>query len=469
MNRTEALSRQAAVVDTPGMRGTLPDFDVRRLPPEDFWYLVTVMAFFTQGVWNTIGEAIATVAPDFPPTTVTILAAYLPFVLFLTSRIRTRGSLGVLPFLTVYVSLLICMMVTLIVHPENANSMFDAEWTGNIYPILFDPVAPVVAILIVTIVPQPALLLHGLRYAAYLTYAGNIVRLGQATVTGSWSTRGAAGQEIELSYNLGFGYSVLFTIVVLLYFAYSGHRPLLHGLAIVAGLGMILTNGSRAPFGIALAAIAIFSIYFGRRLFFSSPARVILLVLFLAALTAIVTNLERLLLGVQSTMESMGMESRTLDRLALGTLSEDTARDELGEMSEQMIAEGGPWGHGLYGDREHIRSIFRWGYPHNIVDELVIQFGYVGGPLLIAAAVIFVIAAFIKSRGTIYNSLIVLFVPLTFQLWVSLSYLMSIWLWALFGACWLALTRSDDASGDPTANPRERDAVTSRRASRIWA
>lgn len=417
-------------------------FSPWKLIPEERWYLLAIVGFFSQGVLMTVGDAIHEYAPLVDPTAFSSTIIFIPFFLYLYSRINDRKPLNLLPFMVLYLLLIIYMMYTLIAHPENAEAMFDESWDGNIFPVLFSPLSAVVAFLIVTAAPRPELLLHGLKYAAYLTFAGNIVRLGQATVQGSWVTANSMGQEIEVSYNLGFGYSVLLSVLVFLYFAFAGQRVVLHVTGAIAGMVMIFTDGSRAPLGIAIAGLIILMIYFYRRLFLSTPARFAIFVLLTAGMIAVLTNLNRLLLSIQSLMKSMGVESRTFDKLMSGTFDDDRARNILGQMSDELIASGGAFGHGLFGDRYDIRSRFRWGYPHNIVDEMLITYGTVGGWLLIVSALIFVIFAIVKSRGTLYCDLIVLMIPLTFQLWVSLSYLMSDWFWVLMGACWAGIHNS---------------------------
>lgn len=424
-------------------KGTEPTSAFIRLSSlslSDWCYLLALTGFLSQGVLNTIASTLGAVIPAVTEEWFTPVAIHVPFALYICSRFIQRRPLRLAPFFVVYSILLIMMLLSMVLHPEYVPTMFDETWSGSLWHTLLSPTAPVVAFLIVTMAPSGHLILLSLIVASYATFAGNVFRYGVSTLRGYWIAVDSQGNEYASAYDLGFGYSVLLSVIVFTFLALSGRRPWLHLAGAAVSLFMILTGGSRAPLGVAFLAILMLVVYFRRSLLFGSRWRVACLLFFAAAGLVLIANLNRILVSIQSWMAARGSSARSLDRLIDGSFTEDDARDNLGLISARLIDEGGPFGLGLYGDRYHIRRQYHWGYPHNFLDEMWITYGWLGGTLLVIVGVALAIRAYLRARHTLHAALMVVFLPLIFQLWVSMSYLLSVWFWVLLAVTWRSLT-----------------------------
>lgn len=434
----------------------------------EWCYLSALTGFLSQGVLNTAASMIGSLVPFVTQDWVTPLAIHLPLALYVFGRIQARQPLRVVPFLFLYGALLAVMVATVITHPEYVPTMFDADWNGSLLKTLLSPTSAVVAFLVVLLAPSGNLILQSLIWASYLTFLGNIVRYSSATARGYWEVADSQGNSYAAAYDLGFGYSVLLSTVVFAFLAFCGKRPLLHGGGVAAGLVMIVTGGSRAPLAVVVLALLLLVLYFRRTLLFGSRWRVAGLAFITAGALVLIANLNRLLLAIQAWLVSRGSSARSIDRLLDGSFTEDNARDNLGNISARLIEAGGPFGLGLYGDRHHIRSQYHWGYPHNLLDELWVTYGWLGGTLLIIAGVAAFVFAYMRVRNTLHGALLVLTLPMIFQLWVSMSYLLSVWFWVLLALVWRCLTLPREELGDAVPG-RGLDEVGQAGGSRVTA
>ena len=438
--KTILIPRKGVVAQHASQQARTQFMRLNRLSTAELYFFIALTGFLSQSVLNTAASMVGSVVPFVTGAWFTPAAIYIPLGLYLLALLRDRQPLRVLPFLYLYGLLVAFLLYTLILHPDYATVMFDSEWNGSIRNTLLSPTSAVLAFLMVTMAPSGQLLLLCFTWASYLTFTGNIVRYVIAQRRGYWIGVYSDGSEFQTGYDLGFGYSVLLSVVVFSFLAFSGRRPLLHTLGAVIGVFMILTGGSRAPLGVAALAVVLLALHFRRRLFQGRPGRVAAM-LFLGGTGAVIAaNLTTILVAIQSWMTSRGQRSRSLDTLIEGSFTESNARDTLGEISTRLVQSGGPFGHGLYGDRVSIRPLFHWGYPHNIVDEFLITYGWLGGSLLLFSGSVALVLAYRRSRGTLHADLIVLVIPLIFQLWVSMSYLLSVWFWVLCALIWRALT-----------------------------
>ncbi|MFJ3312109.1 O-antigen ligase family protein [Micrococcus endophyticus] len=419
---------------------TSPFIRLSSLSPSDWCYLLALAGFLSQGVLNTIASTLGAVLPVVTDDWFTPVAIHVPFALYICARFIERRPLRFIPFVVVYSILLIMMLLSMVLHPEYVPTMFDETWSGSLWSTLLSPTAPVVAFLVVTLAPSGHLILLSLIVASYATFAGNVFRYGVSTLRGYWIAVDSQGNEYASAYDLGFGYSVLLSVVVFTFLALSGRRPWPHLTGAAVSLFMILTGGSRAPLGVAFLAILMLVVYFRRSVLFGSRWRVTGLLFLGAAGIVLTANLNRILVSIQSWLAARGSSARSLDRLIDGSFTDDSARDNLGLISARLIDEGGPFGLGLYGDRYHIRRQYHWGYPHNFLDEMWVTYGWLGGTLLVIVGVALAVRAYLRARHTLHAALMVVVLPLIFQLWVSMSYLLSVWFWVLLAVTWRSLT-----------------------------
>lgn len=180
--------------------------------------------------------------------------------------------------------------------------------------------------------------------------------------------------DIGFSYNQGLGYSILFPILVLFY------DRKWYSLAFAAVLFIILLlYGSRGP----VMSLALFVAYylFTKRKY--GLTVIIVLVLFFGASI------------LNSAFQSQGLSSRTLELYLSGELDTENGRDVLKQQIDKGI-EAKPAGWGLFGDRVITNGANN---AHNIVREIIAEFGVYLGPVVLLSFVFVILHCFFKLRG----------------------------------------------------------------------
>lgn len=118
--------------------------------------------------------------------------------------------------------------------------------------------------------------------------------------------------------------------------------------------------------------------------------------------------------------ESYGISSKTLRRLDEGTLSESNARDYIWDFYLNMLLEH-PMGIGLYGDRVYLDSA----YCHNILLEILLNFGIFGGSFILLFLSFYCIRLFNLSTRLQQNKIWLYLMAFVAPLMLSESYIQS--------------------------------------------
>lgn len=410
------------------------------LSADDRRYVFAVAAFFSTSLImvlvRLIVPGVSVPAQEWTAGAVVLI----PLALFLLDQVklRRRGILRIMPFCMLYGLLIFLLWGTLSAHPDFADAIFDRELIATAPATLLSPIAPVFAVLLVSLAPSPQRFVQGLMYAAWLNYGGNFLRLLQFFVRGHWDVTSSEHVEaVGVTYNMDFGYGMLFSVAVFLFLAISGRRQKLYGLAAAVGTLLILLWGSRGALVGSLAALVVYSLYWVLTSGSSRSKRLITVALAFIAPLAVIAALGPD--GVAAVAEAAGLQSRSVEKLSEGVFNTDPARAAVRVYSQELIAEGGPFGWGIYADRHLISQRYWFPYPHNILLELQITFGRVPGTLILVGLVGVVAVALFRWRGSGFAAVIVLLLPLIVQLHVSSSYLASKWLWAILGASYRAI------------------------------
>jgi hypothetical protein len=371
-----------------------------------------------------------------------ILFVYFPVVLVVFNRLRLRKRVGVAGFLLVISALGVLFAVSLFVHPEYGAVMFDSTWPFNIARRVFGPFSAVWAFLFVAMIGRVDPILAALKGIAYVSFVYGAINFAEAMQRGYWTGTSLAGVEIHQEYSLEFGYEMLVSVIVFIMLVFRNERRALNTILAFSGFAMILVGGNRAPVVFVLVAIVVLGFIFAGDKLRTSPTAFLGMLSFSAVIALIITNFEGILRVTGQMMEASGFSSRSLQAALDGSFGDDNGRTELQLLANELIANSGIFGYGMYGDRYHIVDHYWWGYPHNIVLEMQITFGAVLGViiLLILAALIFI--SFFKAPSFEYRLLLVFFSLLCLQLFVSLSYLYNPWFWALLATAYLALRNS---------------------------
>lgn len=217
--------------------------------------------------------------------------------------------------------------------------------------------------------------------------------------------RGVNMEYMTFSYNMTLQTTFLFAM----YFEKKNVMYLLTGLLCFI---TIIITGARGP----LVCIA-FSllIYLGLR---KAPLvnKIKLFLLLGMALLFIILFFNSILSFLIDISEKFGINSRTLELLMNNSFFDDSGR---GMIWVSIIKSFSLFGSGLYGDK----LIYDGNYAHNFFIEIMAQFGYLLGPIIIFA-VLMVIFNGIFSKSKKIRNLAVIFLSTGFiKLFLSGSYL----------------------------------------------
>ena len=331
---------------------------------------IGLFLYLTKGVVNTALLYLVHTPTSFNAW-VAILLMYTPIFIipFVDGKRRKVGS-----FFLLWICVFLVCMVTYLFHPEYREWLFEGEF--NVWTAIFRPDQAIYLFLFIRMVDDPKKLLQTLRRAGFVLIAYNIYKLVYAElVRGYWVAtgvnRGISGSE----YNLGFGYDILL-LFILFIVLWREEKKWYYILFSGAALACILLAGSRGPLlGVALVfLVGLFDRIRNR----SMVQRVILMGIFTAVMLIVIINLSNIMLGIGLLLQRMGISSRTITMLAAGNYNDNSGRSTLWEIALELIRTGGPFGHGIYGDRYVIsaRTSMWIGYCHNILLEILVDFGY---------------------------------------------------------------------------------------------
>lgn len=414
--------------------------------------LIAFTGFFCQGPVLAVTEIVMAPFGYFASQLLAVIVIYVPLLAVILQRLLEKRPIGAGIFVPLYGLLLVALVLSRTLHPEYSEVMFDMEWSGNAVERIISPLASIFALLLVSLIRSPKILIQGFLHSAQLNFAYNVVRFLVATRNGYWMNEDFRGVEVQQPYSLGFGYSVLASVIIFVFLAFRGYRPRVNSLLAGIGVLMIALQGGRGALIFALACIALFALYFAKDLVRRSPVNAVIYVWGSTLFGIVFLKFNGTLHLLSRGLGLLGIDSRSIDSLLEGTFSSENGRDILAEISETLIDEGGTFGYGLYGDRFFIRPRFVWGYPHNFFNEIFIQFGPLLGSIGIGLLALCVAYAFFVGQRSGYRDLIIMTVPLTFQLLLSSSYLLSVGFWALLGISLLSIKEARYSKGAMSEN-----------------
>lgn len=211
---------------------------------------------------------------------------------------------------------------------------------------------------------------------------------------------------LDGSYNMSYGYGILFPALFLLYRSGKSNTILFSVLFIC-----ILFIGSRGPLLFIVTFLFI-------RLFFFATSQIRLLLLLLISIFFLLVPI---ILNTLQKMLINGISSRTLYLLLSGEISNDTGRDLLQNNILEKIMEAPIWGYGIFADRFFLNG----SYCHNVLLEVAVDFGL---PLAFILILIFLylIYSSIRKAKQEYKLFIILVLCSCFlPLFVSSSFLIN--------------------------------------------
>lgn len=239
------------------------------------------------------------------------------------------------------------------------------------------------------------------------------------------------GIEIHSSSNMSWSYGVLMAICFISIYLLRDKKKIAI-FPIVLGVIGILVYGSRGTLiGFVIGVVLLIIFYnsgkmSGRNYF----------VLFLFAGLGIFLLSDAGLTIISTLLNNAGLNSRFIDSLVDFSFSnfEETSNGRwiIWTTVAELIKTGPFYGYGVMGERNAVYSVgMKWGYSHNIFLEILSNFGWLIGTIIIVYAVICIIRFFKSSKNADEKLLFILIMTIGFELLLSNS----IWLhcapWAL--------------------------------------
>lgn len=351
------------------------------------------------------------------------LVASIPLISFLIhiKQFKARQYIGsILLFLLVGIG----FMFTIIIHPEYAVYF---KRPGYGIDRVLRPECALYAFLFFSIVDDPDELLEVVRkYAIFYYIYIVIMQFIPRIVTGYFSDVDYLGRVVKRAYSLSFGYSMLFPTIVFLYI-YIRRKKIIYFLGGIFGGATIFLYGNRG----ALLMIVIFLglMVISNIIDSKNMSRKTIKILFVILLVIITFLLgEKILQGIVSCLQSLGIESRTLEMLVAGEITNNSGRDVIWNSVIGAIRKGGIFGYGIFGDRPIVTPLHYVGYSHNIFLELLVSFGIIGAVLIIKICIDSYRMIFL-CKDTKWRGLFIIFFSISFQLITSMSfwYVMEFW------------------------------------------
>ncbi len=249
-------------------------------------------------------------------------------------------------------------------------------------------------------------------FALYIT--GNFTYLRSTITTGDY-------------YSMSMGYNSLIPLFFMLHYTLDKDVMLIKRviclLFSLIMLWMVIMSGIRG----ALLCVVIFvfmCLMFIIDYQFKTTARIgitaiSLLLVYLCLNSSLLEN-------IGLVLSKLGISSRSINALVDGAISNDNGRDVLYKKAISLISEAGPWGFGFCSSR----YFFNGSYPHNILLELWIDLGYLGGTIVVIILILGTIKFLLEVRDHNWRfAFVALFSCALGKLFVSQSFWTETFFW----------------------------------------
>lgn len=230
--------------------------------------------------------------------------------------------------------------------------------------------------------------------------------------------------------NMPFAYFVLPSVILAFYFTFENPKSLN---IIFAALGLLLlvSAGTRGPI---ICLIAYIGIYLLTHL---KSTKVIITTIFSTVFLlwwTLSDNMILFLTWLKFIFTKFGVSTRILDHFFANAYLHSASRDILKDAIIDAISKSPVLGYGIFGDRSVLLGIGV--YPHNIVLEIICQFGMGLGLIFLISLVYLIIKSYIANRSNIEGEFILILFPLAIiKLFMSGSYLNETFFFLLLGIC----------------------------------
>lgn len=336
-------------------------------------------------------------------TTVEIASAICNIIVIfflIGSLVVNKKSAKTMPWMIAVFSVA-AFIITGIIYPEYQEVLYTGSGS---WETVFAPRGGIVFMLLLTLINDPDEIFDSLKISAPIVWAAYTIR--------SISGVGLTG---EAKYNHTYGYAFLFVSIVYLICFFRERRPWQIAISIVSLLQVIM-YASRTAFLSYVVFLALYALFYDndKRL----KRRKIAFVICGVILAFIVTSDAFLTFFSYMTRE-LGISSKIIDAIVSGENELDGGRERAYELAQSLLKKN-PAGLGVYWDRYYCDIA----YVHNFFYEILLDFGWVFGGLILIWLVKSIVTI-LRSDEKSWKILLIIFFCLS-MIRLTLSY--SFWL-----------------------------------------
>lgn len=287
-------------------------------------------------------------------------------------------------------------IISLLIFPENKSFLF-TSWTdyakNPIYSIFLYSLPGYIF----------ARKLHDYEYFKLIMRRFSYVVVSMSIIVFFLARDTSASQYMTFSYNM------LTQLLTLIFFSPKKH-PLIHYLIVVLGFISFSLGGSRG----ALISLIMAAVWICVATLKNKKSLLVVSLILIPGMFITILKDEILLL-LTDFLEYLSIDSRSIQYVINGNFFDDSGRLSIYAAAKQSI---GIMGKGFMGDRVAIDI-----YPHNLILEVLIQFGVLFGTVLVVVLLVFVGHALLSRKTPEYVWIVVLLPCGFLKLMITGSYL----------------------------------------------
>ena len=304
--------------------------------------------------------------------------------------------------------------VTISIHPE-----YDEVYSGRVFHSIISGVSGIAGYVIIRQNLDFNSFRKCLKYSAYVLFLYYFIRSFEVIRTGVWSSFSVGtATNVFTNSSMEFGYSMLFPALLFMYF-YLREKRLKYLIISLVGLAEITLYGGRGPILAYLCFVALYVIFVWMR---SNEIRykAIKIVCIVLAVVLLYFFFDDILGVVVNGLEKLGIQSRVLTLLIEGEATSDNGRNLLYAATWEKIIGRSFWsGYGPLADMFYLDGY----YVHNIILEMMLDFGLIPGFCLFIVLVTCLIRTLLKCKDEEAVAILLIFVSCGFiKLFISSSF-----------------------------------------------
>lgn len=319
-------------------------------------------------------------------------------------------------FLILWISVILFLGITLLVHPE--YEYWYARETYGVwdYVLRFDN--DLYIYLFIRLVNDPKRILRNFKISSWIMYLYLGNQYYTAMKVGYWIQVRSDGTQIHSPYNLAFGYNVLSFALVFLYYALK-EKKIIDWVAFGVGMLMIFIAGSRGP----LLCVLLFLFFYFLTVFKESNIgrKSIYVIAFIVIAILVWVSYSNILNVIANLLDEFNISSRSFRMLISGNISDDNNRLPIWNAAINMIKDH-PLGYGAMGTRHVIGNIIIMGHPHNFILEIFIDYGVILGLLLLVCLICGICTNIFSKEREDWRGIFLIFFGRALQLFISGTY-----------------------------------------------